>query len=87
MGSIGDYVSSLGTYLFITLATVINWDTVKGNVVFAVGIILAIIRTYKYVCDIADRKAAKDAEKMRKAAEKLTINTTADDSEKSDPVV
>jgi hypothetical protein len=87
MGSIGDYVSSLGTYLFITLATVINWDTVKGNVVFAVGIILAIIRTYKYVCDIADRKAAKDAEKMRKAAEKLTINTTEDDSEKSDTVV
>jgi succinate-acetate transporter protein len=86
MGTI-TFVLDWSAYSLITIATIINWDSIKGNVAFALGLILGIIRIYKYLCDVADRKAAKDAEKMRKAAEKLTINTTADDSEKSDPVV
>lgn len=74
MGTITDYVSGLASYIFISLATIINWESMKGDIAFVIGITLAIVRLYKYVGDIADRKAAKKVAQMAKQAKQNENN-------------
>ena len=68
------------TYSLITVAWVINWDTMKGNIAFTLGIMLVIVRMYKYICDIQDRNEAKRElrkEKEKKETEKANENNNS----------
>jgi len=56
------------TYSLITVAWLINWDTLKGNIAITLGIMLVIVRLYKYICEIQDRNEAK--RELRKEKEK-----------------
>jgi hypothetical protein len=79
MGTI-TFVMDWATYSLITVAWLINWDTLKGNIAFTLGIMLVIVRLYKYICDIQDRNEAKRElrkEKEKKETEKANENNNS----------
>jgi hypothetical protein len=79
MGTI-TFVMDWATYSLITVAWLINWDTLKGNIAFTLGIMLVIVRMYKYICDIQDRNEAKRElrkEKEKKETEKANENNNS----------
>jgi hypothetical protein len=79
MGTI-TFVMDWATYSLITVAWVINWDTMKGNIAFTLGIMLVIVRLYKYICEIQDRNEAKRElrkEKEKKETEKANENNNS----------